>query len=69
MAIDIVAQRLVLGDVVVVNLPDQGEVEAMVARPAERTETSVRVTLRVEGGDEFHKEWDLGEMVTVIRGP
>jgi hypothetical protein len=69
MAMDIVAQRLQLGDVVVVVLPEQGRVEARVVRPAERTDTSVRVTLRPEGGDELVKEWDLGETVTVVRGP
>jgi hypothetical protein len=69
MAMDIVAQRLQLGDVVVVDLPEQGRVEARVVRPAERTATSVRVTLRPEGGDELVKEWSLGETVTVVRGP
>jgi hypothetical protein len=28
----------------------------------------VRVVLRVEGGEEFVKEWALDEMVTVVRG-
>jgi hypothetical protein len=69
MAMDIAAQRLQLRDVVVVDLPARGEVEAVVVRPIERTDTSVRVTLRPEGGEEFVKEWDLGEMVTVVRGP
>jgi hypothetical protein len=69
MAMDIVAQRLQLGDVVVVDLPEQGRVEARIVRPAERTDTSVRVTLRPEGGDELVKEWNLGETVTVVRGP
>jgi hypothetical protein len=69
MAMDIVAQRLQFEDVVLIDLPGRGEVEARVARPAERTDTSVRVTLRVDGGEEFVKEWDLGETVTVVRGP
>lgn len=69
MAMDIVAQRLQLEDVVVIDLPDQGEVEARVVRPAERTDTTVRVTLCTDGGEEFVKEWDLGETVTVVRGP
>jgi hypothetical protein len=69
MAMDIVAQRLQLEDVVLIALPGRGKVEARVIRPAERTDTSVRVTLRVDGGEEFVKEWDLGETVTVVRGP
>jgi hypothetical protein len=27
------------------------------------------VTLRVEGREDFIKEWPIGEMVTVVRGP
>jgi hypothetical protein len=70
MAIEFVVQRLVIGDVVLVSLPEQDEkVEAMVVRDIDRTETSVRVTLRVEGGQDFVKEWELGERVTVVRGP
>ena len=69
MAMDIAAQRLQLEDVVMIDLPDQGEVEARVVRPPERTDTSVRVTLRVDGGEDFVKEWDLGQTVTVVRGP
>ena len=69
MAIDIVAQRLQLQDVIVVDLPGQGEVTALVIRPIERTDTSVRVTLRAAEGEEFVKEWDLGDMVTVVHGP
>ena len=70
MAIEVVAQRLEIGDVVLISLPGQeGEVEAMVVRDIERTETAVRVTLRVEGHDDFVREWQLGDMVTVVRGP
>lgn len=70
MAIEMVAQRLELGDVVLIDLPEQGgEVEAKVAREIERTQRAVRVTLRVEGREDFVKEWPLGEMVTVVRGP
>ena len=70
MAIEFVAQRLVIGDVVLISLPEQeGEVEAMVVRDIDRTETAVRVTLRVEGRDDFVKEWQIDEMVTVVRGP
>jgi hypothetical protein len=70
MAIEVAAQRLGIGDVVLIGLPEQeGEVEAMVVRDIERTETAVRVTLRVEGHEDFVREWQLGDMVTVVRGP
>lgn len=70
MAIEIVVQRLEIGDVVLVDLPEQGgEVEAKVAREIDRTERAVRVTLRVPGRKDFVKEWPLGEMITVVRGP
>ena len=68
MAIEFPVQRLQIGDVVA--LSEQGrEVEATVAREIDRTELTVRVTLRVEGREDFIKEWPVGEMVTVIRGP
>ena len=68
MAVDV--QRLELGDVVLVDLGDgSGEVEAEVMRPIDRTEGTVRVSLRAEGREEFLKEWKLGEQVTVVRGP
>ena len=38
-------------------------------RGIDRTDTAVRVTLRVEGREDFVKEWPLGELVTVVRGP
>lgn len=69
MAIEFVAQRLTLGDVVLVDLPGQEQVEATVAREPVRTLDSVQVTLRVEGRDDFVKEWTLGDLVTVLRGP
>jgi hypothetical protein len=70
MAMDVVAQRLQLGDVVLLDLPEQGgEVEATVVRDTQRTDTSVRATLRVVGREDFIKEWSLGELVTVVRGP
>jgi hypothetical protein len=70
MAIEFVVQRLQIGDVVLVSLPEQNEkVEATVVRDIDRTETSVRVTLRVDGREDFVKEWALGEFVTVVRGP
>ena len=70
MAIEIAVQRLEIGDVVLVSLSEHDEeVEATVVREIDRTETSVRVTLRVEGRQDFVKEWALGELVTVVRGP
>ena len=67
-AIEFPVQRLQIGDVVA--LPEQGsEVEATVVREIDRTELTVRVTLRVEGREDFIKEWPIGEMVTVVRGP
>ena len=65
MAFDFVVQRLQIGDVILV-----GETEATVTRDIERTETSVRVTLRFDGSSEdIVKEWAIDEMVTVVRGP
>jgi hypothetical protein len=70
MAIEFVAQRLEIGDVILIDLPAQGgEVEATVVREIDRTDRTVRVSLRVEGREDFVKEWPLGEMVTVVRGP
>ena len=70
MAFDFVAQRLEIGDVVLIRRPDEeGEVETTVVREIERTETAVRATLRVKGREDFVKEWPLGELVTVVRGP
>ncbi len=65
MAFDFVVQRLQIGDVILL-----GETEATVTRDIERTETSVRVTLRLDGSSEdVVKEWAIDEMVTVVRGP
>jgi hypothetical protein len=70
MAIELEVQRLELEDVVVVVIPgEDAEFEATVVRDIDRTENTVRVTLRVEGRDDFVKEWPLGELVTVVRGP
>jgi hypothetical protein len=69
MAIELVVQRLQIGDFVLIDVPGQeGQVEAKVAE-IDRTERTMRVTLRVEGREDFVKEWPLGEMVTVVRGP
>jgi hypothetical protein len=70
MAIDIAAQRLEIGDVVLLDLPEAGgQVEATVVREIDRTDTTVLATLRVDGHEEFVKEWPVGELVTVVRGP
>ena len=70
MAIEVEVQRLELGDVVLVHLPDQdAEVEAMVVRGIDRTESTVRATLRVPGRDDFIKEWALDDLITIVRGP
>ena len=70
MAIEVAAQRLEIGDVVLVDLSeDERPVGATVVRDIDRTDTTVRVTFRVGGGESFVREWPLGEMVTVVRGP
>ena len=76
MAIDVEVQRLQLSDVILVDLPEESApVEAKVVRgidridQIDRTESTVRVTLRVEGRDDFIKEYPLGEIVTLVRGP
>ena len=70
MAIEFVAQRLEIGDVVLISLPEEERaVEAKVVREIDRTDTTVRATLRVKGREDFVKEWHLGDMVTVVRGP
>ena len=57
---DVLARALQIGDVVA--LSEQGsEVEATVAREIDRTELTVRVTLRVEGREDFIKEWPVGK--------
>jgi hypothetical protein len=69
-AIEFEVQRLQIGDVVLADLPERGgKVEAKVARDIGRTESTVRVTLRVDGYDDFVKEWPIDYMVTVVRGP
>jgi hypothetical protein len=65
MAFDFVVQRLQIGDVILL-----GETEATVTRDIERTESSVRVTLRLDDSSEdVVKEWPVDAMVTVVRGP
>jgi len=70
MAMEYDVQRLELNDVVLIDLDDQaGQVEAKVVQPIDRTDTTVRVTLRVDGREDIVREWRLGERVTVVRGP
>ena len=64
------AQRLQMSDVVLIDVSGQEQkVEATVVRAIDRTDTTVRALLRVEGRDDVVKEWPLGERVTVVRGP
>ena len=70
MAMEYVVQRLVMGDVVLIDLPGQeAPVEAKVVRVIDRTDTSVRVSLHAQGVEDFVKEWPIDERVTVVRGP
>ena len=70
MAMEYDVQRLVMGDVVLIDLPEQGEqFEAKVMRVIDRTDTSVRVSLHVQGRKDFVREWPIDERVTVVRGP
>jgi len=70
MAIDVTVQRLEIGDVLLIDfLEDERPVEATVVRDIDRTETTVRATLRVAGREDFVREWPLGDLVTVVRGP
>jgi hypothetical protein len=69
-ALDVEVQRLQLGDVILLELPDGGaRVEAKVVRRIKRTASSVLVTLRVPGREDIVKEWPLDDLVTVVRGP
>ena len=70
MAMEVDVQRLEAGDVILIDLDEgAGEVEAKVVRGIERTETTVRVWLEVEGRERFLREWRLGDQVTIVRGP
>jgi hypothetical protein len=76
-AIEVDVQRLQLGDVILIDLSDQGtNIEATVVghspevtREIERSDSTVRATLRVPGRDDFVMEWPLDTHVTVVRGP
>jgi hypothetical protein len=67
---EFVAQRLEIGDVVLLRLGEgEAEEEATVLRDIERTHATVRAMMRVEGREDFVREWPLGELVMVVRGP
>jgi len=69
-ALDVPAQRLEMGDVVLLRLDgEDATVEAKLVGHIERTTTSVRATVRPLEGKDFVQEWALGELVTVVRGP
>jgi len=69
-AIEVPAQRLEIGDVVLLQLPgEDGTVEAKLVRDIERTPTIVRARVRVAEGEDFLHEWPLGDFVPVVRGP
>ena len=66
MAIEVAAQRLEIGDVVLMDLSEEERpVEATVVRDIDRTDTTVRVTFRV-GGREASSE--SGRLVRGHRG-
>ncbi len=76
MAMDIDVQRLQLGDVILIDLPDQGtNIEATVVRDpevlreSERSKSTVRAMPRVPGRDDFMMEWPLDAKVMNVRGP
>jgi hypothetical protein len=70
MAMAVAVQRLQIGDVILISAPgDDSEVEATVVRDIDRTDATIRATLRVPGREDFVEEWPLGELVTVVRGP
>ena len=68
---------LQLGDVILIDLPEQGtNIEAQVVgespevvRELERSESTVRARLRVSGRDDLMMVWPLDTRVTLIRGP
>ena len=70
MAIELLVQRLEIGDVVLIDVRElERQVEPTVVREIDRTDTTVLVTLRVPGREGFIEEWRIGELVTVVRGP
>ena len=70
MAIEVPAQRLEIGDVVLLHLPgDDGPVEAKLVRDIERTPTIVRARVRVAQVEGFLHELAVGDFVAVVRVP
>ncbi len=70
MALDVEVQRLQIGDVISVMLPGEEHLsEVQVIRDAERTDTGVRLTLRMAGRDDFTQEWPVGFLISLVRGP
>jgi hypothetical protein len=76
-AIEVDVEMLQLGDVILVDLPEQGtNIEAQVVgeapevvRELDRSESTVRARLRVPGQDDLMMIWPLDTRVTLIRGP
>jgi hypothetical protein len=76
-AIEVDVEMLQLGDVILVDLPEQGtNIEAQVVgeapevvRELDRSESTVRARLRVPGQDDLMMVWPLDTRVTLIRGP
>jgi hypothetical protein len=77
MAMEVDAQRLQLGDVILIDLSDEDtNIEATVVghspeviREIEPSDSTVRATLRTPGRDDFVMEWPLDTHVTVVHGP
>jgi len=56
-----------MGDVVLIDLPEQGgEVEGTVVQAIDRTDRTVRVSLRVEGREDFVREWPLDQAAPLV---
>jgi hypothetical protein len=67
---EIAVQRLMLGDVILVELPPaEGMVEATVVRAPVRDHGMIRVLLRAGEGDDVVAGWPVSSRVTVVRGP
>jgi len=72
MAIEVVVQRLQIGDVVLIALPDQvreGEARWSGTSIERRRQSAPRATLHVQGREDSVKQWLLGELIEVVRGP
>lgn len=77
MAIEVDVEMLQLGDVILIDLPEQGKnIEAQVigespevVRELDRSESTVRARLRASGRDDWMMVWPLDTRVTLVRGP